>query len=1027
MKAKRLIEVAMPIKEISAESVHEKNAQGGYISQLHQWWARRPLPTCRAVVFASLVPDPLDDDCAEAFRDAVRAVLHVGKGDAVDLMYRPYSRIPYTARHESMPDNLRNRLLMFIGKFSDTCCKEMIQSGNLSPKGATSCERISEGSLVKLENGTSETVLGRARELLWVAYNSERNAQAAYEALHNEFLRAYKAIRDAENALYEGTCDRHVGTDAVREAERRLQDAIRAFRDRMPSVYDPFAGGGAIPVEAARLGCRSFGGDLNPVAYVVERASAEFPQRYGKPIRMSASEFDRVYGERGRKMAEAKKIRADVEGVYRLPNRLAFDVEYYGGEIIDFARREVSHLYPADAEGRNVIAYYWVRTARCSNPSCGAEVPLLRQFYLAATKKRHVYLKPVIEGTDIRFEIAEGRYDEKEMPGWNNRGRLTCPCCGNVTDEEKVREQSCGEGLGERLIAVISDTKKGSAYTVPTEECKEVLKEVPEVSDAPRGEISEGNANGIRICGWGFKNWGDVFSARQLCTLQAFVRGLDEVKARIGSDGYGQAVVTMLAMWVDKMVNCNTTMGRWEKNAEKAARIFSRQAVSMVYDYPEVNPFSGKTRSAGSMLRGVTGYIEEEGCCPFDAEFSGAMSGDCDRMERKSINATVTDPPYYDAIAYADLSDFYYVWLKRTLGDVYPENFSTPLTPKAEECTALKHHHNNSQAEADSHFEGTLTRILSAIERQTEGVVCVMFAHKKTEAWTTLCNAVINSGMNITGSWAIDTEMSGRMRAVEGNALESSVTVACRPTARRGIGDYGELKARIRRRVEEEAKKLYELGLRGADLQTACFGVATGEFGGYERIERSDGTEVGVGELLGLARDVAKGVLNKQISDDPYTNFYIGWLRENGMGERKYDELNKQVRVEGELEIKDVEEERLVVTTRKKVRLATAHEHLDGRANEGYSAEDAPISQAHRAILLNEREDRDELLRLVGEVAPRDGDKLWRTLEALKEYLPSTSDDWKQVNNLLQNAATLRRDSKRSGKNKGETAGTLGF
>lgn len=255
-KAKKLIEVAMPIKEISAESVRDKSIRHGHISTLHLWWARRPLPVCRAVIFASLVPDPLDELCPQAFKDAIQELLGNDPHNA------PYPDIPYTAIYDPMPDNLRNRLLMFIGKFSPICQENMLKGKNTPSK-----QQLNEGCLIKWESKNDKTVLAKARKLIWVAYNAERNSEASFIELNKSFDTAYQAIDDAEKNLY-ACVDRHLETDIIKEKETALQTAIDSFQSQMPSVFDPFAGGGAIPLEAARLGCRSYGNDINPVAHI---------------------------------------------------------------------------------------------------------------------------------------------------------------------------------------------------------------------------------------------------------------------------------------------------------------------------------------------------------------------------------------------------------------------------------------------------------------------------------------------------------------------------------------------------------------------------------------------------------------------------------------------------------------------------------------------------------------------------------------------------------------------------------------
>jgi putative DNA methylase len=382
---KKLIEVAMPIKEISSESVRDKSIRHGHISTLHLWWARRPLPVCRAVVFASLVPDPLDENCPQAFRDAVKTLLREHNG--IDA-YKPYDNIPYTAVVDPMEDNLRNRLLMFIGKFSDTYINNEKQGKPTAAK-----DQLSDASLIKWESKDNEKIINKARKLIWVAHNCRSPHGVRAQTTQNEdtldecvfpqtaedtltscvfpqtaedtltscvfpqtaeelladFDKHYKAIKDAENALYM-TIDRHIESDEVKQKEQNLQNAIEAFLDKMPRVFDPFAGGGAIPLEASRLGCRSFGNDINPVAHIIQKGSLEFPQKYGKPIVYSRGEFIKRYGEDELKRVSEENSLYVGEGVVKIENRLSFDVEFYARELLRRAEAEIGHFYPASEE-----------------------------------------------------------------------------------------------------------------------------------------------------------------------------------------------------------------------------------------------------------------------------------------------------------------------------------------------------------------------------------------------------------------------------------------------------------------------------------------------------------------------------------------------------------------------------------------------------------------------------------------------------------------------------------------------------
>lgn len=989
-KAKKLIEVAMPIKEISAESVRDKSIRHGHISTLHLWWARRPLPVCRAVIFASLVPDPLDPECPQAFCDAVQDLL------ANNPLYAPYPDIPYTSIYDPMPDNLRNRLLMFIGKFSPACQKIML-AGKTTP----SKDQVQEGCLIKWESKNDPTVLRLARLLIWVAYNSELRSEATYTDLAVEFDEASKAITNAETALYH-TTNRHLTSPEVTAKEAALQKAIEKFQNRMPSVFDPFAGGGAIPLEAARLGCRSFGNDINPVAHIIEKGSVEFPQKYGKPITYTHEEFMTLYGKEGVKLY-TENFGGMPTGNVEIPNRLSFDVEYYAKKLLAMTEAEVGHLYPADEKGNKPIAYYWTRTATCSNPSCKAEVPLLKQFYLANTKSKKVYLNPIIHGTDIQFEIKEGSYDEKVLPGWNKTGNLICPCCGSITTSKQVKEQANKIGLKERFIAIISEGSNGKQYTIPS-----IQLEQPHITllnqSIPTENMTK-QTDLISSRGWNINQWYQMFSNRQLNMLLTINKQLLNLKATLNQSNYTNILFTYLSIWFDRIAVANTSLGRWHISGEKLEHPFSRQAIAMVFDYPESNPFCNSSGSALNQLEWITRYIESESNSPFAALFANASSGEKGQFAAKTLTAVVTDPPYYDAIAYADISDFFYVWMKRTLGDIYPINFATPQTPKAEECTALKHHHHNSEAEAKKHFENKLTTIFDAIEYQTSDIVSIMFAHQSTEAWTTLCNSILGARMNITGSWPMDTEMANRSLGLAGAALESSVTVSCRPSERNGFESFKRVKRAIETKVTEEVNALYELGFRGADLLTACFGQAVSEFGKYETVEKADGSEVTVGELLELARTAAFNALLSGFDGDEYTRFYIGWLQMNGMGDTDFDDAAKFARVGMSVNISDIFAHNLLIRTGNKQHLAT---YAERTVNEklGMSASDPLIDQVHRAMANWRDGDRGKILHHIHIVGKEANNPFWRVLASLKELLPE-GDDLTQVQELISNSADL--------------------
>ena len=999
MKAKKLIEVAMPIKEISAESVRDKSIRHGHISTLHLWWARRPLPTCRAVVFACLVPDPLDENCHQAFKDAVYDLLQKDKSD--NNVYSPYPDIPYTSIYDPMEDNLRNRLLMFIGKFSPKCQANMLAGKTTSPK-----EQLMDGCLIKWESKNDERILGKARKLIWVAYNSERYPERTYEQLSTAFDSAYSAIHDAEKALY-STHNRHQRTAEVIALEESLKNATDGFQNNMPSVFDPFAGGGAIPLEAARLGCRSFGNDINPVAHIIEKCSVEFPQKYGKPITFSRDEFERIYGADGWNLLNDRQYPNLHNEHVEIPNRLSFDVEYYARKVLSLAEQEVGHMFPADEQGNKPIAYYWARTAICSNPSCQARVPLLKSFQISDTSSSKCRLIPIIDGKQISFKFENGK---STLKGWNERGVLTCPCCGATTSTDELKRQSMQTKLSPVLIGGIYNTPKGKTYKTISNTAATVIENPIDGLEYPKERMSR-NSNGGDTHPWGFVRWSDLYTDRQLTILYCFQRHIKEIEC-FGDEMYTKIIKTYLGVWFDRIALVCTSFGRWDIKRENIQHPYNRQAVAMVFDYPEANPFSGMTGSATNQLEWVVRYIESERS-PFSATLVNASSGEKSQFAPKSLSAVITDPPYYDAIAYADISDLFYLWQKRTIGHLYPINFGTPQTPKSEECTAIKYHHDGDYDKAKKHFENKLLRIFEAIEVQTNDIVSIMFAHQSTEAWTTLCNSILGANMNIMGSWALDTEMTNRAVGLSGDALESSVTVACKPSERKGYAGFKKIKEAIQNKVTEEVRNLYNLGFRGADLLTACFGKAVSEFGNYEIVEKSDGSEVSVAELLDLARTAAFTALLRDFTGDDYTKFYIGWLQLNGMGDTDFDDATKFTRVGMNVNIGDIQKASLLIRDEgsRKQHLASYKE----RAIPGlkFMSEDKPIiDQVHLAMKIWESGDRQILLPYIAQYGNDINNDFWRVVVVLKELLPVSSDDYSQVSGLLQNAESLIRDSK---------------
>ena len=1010
-QAKKLIEVAMPIKEISAESVRDKSIRHGHISTLHLWWARRPLPVCRAVVFASLVPDPLDESCPQQFKEAVEILLGSANkplnepGMLVDA-YKPYNDIPYTAAIDKMEDNARNRLLMFIGKYSIEFCENQ-RTG----KATASNKQLSDYSLIKWDNKNNEAIINKARKLIWVAHNSISGNST--QKLLSDFDKHYNAIKSAESSLYSQQ-NRHNITSDIQKKEEAIQNAVDEFLNKMPKVFDPFAGGGAIPLEVSRLGCKSFGNDINPVAHIIQKGSLELPQKFGKPITYSKDEFIKLYGTKEfDKIPYDKKVLLNGEATaVNIPNRLSFDIEFYAKKLLAEVESEIGHLYPKDEKGNRPVAYYWAYEGVCSNPTCRAKVPLIKQFYLVNKPDKKIYLKPNIIGNEIVFDIKSGTINAET---WIQRKNLKCPVCGNITDVNELKRQFNAKEPTKRIIAVVAEGNNSKDYRLPTKKEIEILASVPKDVDKPHEKMPTGNNRDLHCMGWGVEFWADMFSERQLILMNTLVKKINEFKTnqlQCFEEEYRNCISIYLSIFIDRIAAANTSFGRLNVARETLETPFSRQAIPFMVDFPESVPFSTSTGSALNQLDWITRYIESECSYPFQTTLKNATSGDESQFAPKYLDAVITDPPYYDAIAYADLSDFFYTWLKRMIGDTFYMNFAVPQTPKSEECTALKHHHSGSMEKAKLHFENKLMEIFSAIEKQTKEVVSIMFAHQSTEAWTTLCNSILGSNMNITGSWPIDTEMGARMVAMDNAALQSSVTVSARPSQRKGIGSYKEAKKAIEKTVAKEVEELYSLGFRGADLLTACFGQAVSEFGKYEKVEKADGSEVTVAELLEMARESAFNALLKGFDGDDFTKFYIGWLQLYGFAESEFDDAAKFSRVGLSINVAELFTEHILIKNGNKQTLGGFEQRLKENKNIGDRANNFLIDLVHRAMALYKGSNRNALLKYINKVAGQPESNFWRVVTSLCEVLPAGSEDYKQALGLLTNKDSLIRESK---------------
>ena len=451
------------------------------------------------------------------------------------------------------------------------------------------------------------------------------------------------------------------------------EEIRRSCGGHLPVVLDPFCGGGSIPLEAQRLGLEAHASDLNPVAVLITKALVELPARFADqpPVRPAGREH-----------------RLDVR-TWPGAQGLAEDVRYYGTWMRDEAKRRIGRLYPPvllQGGGQaTVIAWIWARTVTCPNPACRARMPLVRSFWLGKKKGREAWVEPIVEGTSVSFTISHSPKGPN-IDGTVGRNGAKCLVCGSPVTLEHVRAEAQAGRMNVHLVAMVADGDRGRTYLPSTPE-QQAAAQVPRPQDVPQEEVTTPSHDVDRLPMYGMRRWSDAFSNRQLTAVTTFVELVREARKCLISDGadsaYADVVVTYLGLAWDRIIDSHTTLTRWKSSMDQSIGLFSRQAISMVWDYAEVNPFAG---AAGDL------EVSLQSICRVLAKLPAANSAVVvqDDVGGISIEPSVvaTDPPYYDNVGYANISDFFYVWLRRALAEVYPELFSTLLTPKAAELVA---------------------------------------------------------------------------------------------------------------------------------------------------------------------------------------------------------------------------------------------------------------------------------------------------------------------------------------------------
>lgn len=794
---RKLIEVSLPLEAINVESAREKSIRHGHPSTIHLWWARRPLATARAVLFAQLVDDPSSNEeeyRAEALRRGMPA-------DRID--------------------------------------------GYIEGRVAAERERL-HAIIRKL--------------VVWTNINDDVLYRQAYEEILN------------------------------------------STGGNPPPILDPFAGGGTIPLEAQRLGLTVQSSDLNPVAVLINKALIEIPTKFaGRPPIFPGTANLRL-------------------GPWANATGLAEDVRRYAEWMRDEAEKRIAHLYPAatlaDGSKATVIAWIWARVISCPNPACGIRMPLVRSWWLGKKKGKEAYVIPEAL-QHVNFTIG---HDPKLAPGKDGDGTVdrtgaTCIGCGSAVPLDYIRAEGRAGRMGTQLMATVAEGNRQRIYLAPTDE-HEKSADVPRPDYAPEGKVAT-NPRWFSTPAFGMTEFSDLFTSRQLTALITLSDLVAAAREHVISDArssgmregarlveggadalaYADAVATYLALALDRFVDYSSSISTWASNPknEGIRNTFGRQAIPMTWDFAEVYPFSESSGNFFSMARAVAIVIEK-----LPAKGSAtAIQADAAKVSMRGF-AVSTDPPYYDNIGYSDLSDFFHVWLRRALRDVYPQLFATLLVPKTEELVANPYRHGGKVG-AKQFFENGFQEVFSRARGSvlSDFPIAVYYAFKQAETesagtastgWQTLLEGMISSGWAITGTWPMRSELGNRMIASGTNALASSIVLALRPrletaeaTTRRGF--LSALKAELPTALRE----LQQGAIAPVDLAQAAIGPGMAVFTRYGRVVEADGSAMSVRTALSLINHALDEVLTEQEGEfDGDTRFCVKWFTQFGWATRKY-------------------------------------------------------------------------------------------------------------------------------------------
>jgi len=802
--------------------------------------------------------------------------------------------------------------------------------------------------------------------------------------------------------------------------QKAREDILKANGGKPPRVLDPFAGGGAIPLEALRLGCETYASDYNPVATLILKCTLEYPQKYGKPKKVKGDDW-----------TEAEKM----------VNPLLEDVKKWGDWVLNEAKKEIGKFYPREPDGSVPVGYIWARTIPCQNPTCGAEIPLMRQFWLAKKGKKKVSLYPLVVGKQAKFKIVGDGYEPmpesfKPENGTVSRAVATCPICGGTIDDKTTRQLFQTGKSGQTMVAVViskagtSGKKYRIAITKDMEtyqKAGEYLKEKREklmaewgMDPVPDEEIPQTMPGGIHTPTYGMTTWGSLFNSRQKLALITFAEKIrasysELVKERAGEE-YTKAVIGYLGIQLDRLADYNSTLCLWHNTKELIAHTFGRQALSMAWDFIEVNPFSNATGNWNDSFSYVLKVLDHSSSARPKQTIVSQSSATGLPFPDDFFDAVFTDPPYYYNVTYADLSDFFYVWLKRAIGEHYTELFSTPLTPKSAEIIEGAFWDSMRYREKDHHwFEQMLTQSFREIRRvlKPNGVATVVYAHTSTSGWETLINSLLDSSLVVTGAWPIHTEMKERLMAKESAALASSIYIVARKMARQPTGFYNNVQEELKQHLNSKLERLWQEGISGADFFIAAIGSAIEVFGKYEKVMDYEGNIVRADRLLQDVRKIATDYAVRQILHNGFsgeisdlTRFYVLYRWNYGEARIEFDEARKLAQSCSIDLSKEWNHGGFVRKDKEFIKVVGPQE----RQLEEVKNSTELIDILHGTLLLWEKGRRNEMVKLLHKSGYGTGDAFYRVAQAVSETLPIESKEKKLLDGFLAGKERLREE-----------------